>query len=200
MTKNRWVDYYARRASEEKWLARSVYKLQEIDKKWKLIRSGDKLLDLGCYPGSWSQYGLKKVGPKGEVVGIDLNLPERLSAPNFRLIKADVLNIDIEWLTREVGPRDLVMSDLAPQTTGITSTDTSRSMSLATSAFEIALALLRTKGHFVCKFFEGEDLKAFRTKAKGHFHQVRLFRPQATRKRSREVYLVGVNFVKPLIG
>jgi 23S rRNA (uridine2552-2'-O)-methyltransferase len=200
MTKNRWDDYYARRASEEKWLARSVYKLQEIDKKWKLIRSGDKLLDLGCYPGSWSQYGLKKVGPKGEVVGIDLNLPERLSAPNFRFIKADVLNIDIEWLTREVEPRDLVMSDLAPQTTGITSTDTSRSMSLASSAFEIALALLRTKGHFVCKFFEGEDLKAFRTKSKGHFHQVRLFRPQATRKRSREVYLVGVDFVKPLIG
>jgi 23S rRNA (uridine2552-2'-O)-methyltransferase len=200
MTKNRWDDYYARRASEEKWLARSVYKLQEIDKKWKLIRSGDKLLDLGCYPGSWSQYGLKKVGPKGEVVGIDLNLPERLFAPNFRFIKADVLNIDIEWLTREVEPRDLVMSDLAPQTTGITSTDTSRSMSLATSAFEIALALLRTKGHFVCKFFEGEELKAFRTKAKGHFDQVRLFRPQATRKRSREVYLVGVDFVKPLIG
>jgi 23S rRNA (uridine2552-2'-O)-methyltransferase len=200
MTKNRWDDYYARRASEEKWLARSVYKLQEIDKKWKLIRSGDKLLDLGCYPGSWSQYGLKKVGPKGEVVGIDLNLPERLSAPNFRFIKADVLNIDIEWLTREVEPRDLVMSDLAPQTTGITSTDTSRSMSLATSAFEIALALLRTKGHFVCKFFEGEELKAFRTKAKGHFDQVRHFRPQATRKRSREVYLVGVDFVKPLIG
>ena len=200
MTKNRWDDYYARRASEEKWLARSVYKLQEIDKKWKLIRSGDKVLDLGCYPGSWSQYGLKKVGPKGEVVGIDLNLPERLSAPNFRFIKADVLNIGIEWLTREVGPRDLVMSDLAPQTTGITSTDTSRSMSLATRAFEITLALLRTKGHFVCKFFEGEDLKAFRTKAKGHFYQVRLFRPQATRKRSREVYLVGVDFVKPLIG
>ena len=83
MKESKWDDHYARRARSEKWLARSVYKLQEIDKKFKLIHRGDKLLDLGCYPGSWSQYGIKKVGPKGEVIGIDLTRADRLLSPNL---------------------------------------------------------------------------------------------------------------------
>ena len=194
MKRNRWDDYYARRARDEKWLARSIYKLQEIDIKFKLINKGDRLLDLGCYPGSWSQYGLKKVGPKGEVAGNDLVRPDRLLSPNFRFIKGDVISLDIEWLVREVGPRDVVMSDLAPQTTGIRSTDASRSISLSRRAAEIALSVLKKNGNFVCKILEGEDLKAFQTEISGHFRQVRLFRPKATRKRSSEVYLVGLSF------
>jgi len=124
MKGNRWEDHYARRARKEKWLARSVYKLQEIDNRFKLIREGNGLLDLGCYPGSWSQFGIKKVGPKGHVVGIDLTRPDRLSSPNFKFIQADVLTLSIEWLGREMRPRDMVMSDLAPQTTGIQAADT----------------------------------------------------------------------------
>ena len=196
MEKNRWDDHYARRARYEKWHARSVYKLQEIDKKFRLIRKGDRLLDLGCYPGSWSQYGIKTVGPRGEVVGIDLTRTDRLSFPNFKLIKGDVLSLDLDRLVREVGPRDAVMSDLAPQTTGIKLTDESRSMSLAKRAAEIALVLLKKKGHFVCKVFEGEDLKPFRTEISAYFRQMRLFRPKAVRKGSREVYLVGLEFVE----
>ena len=196
MTKNRWDDYYARRASDEKWLARSVYKLQEIDKKCGLIRREDQLLDLGCYPGSWSQYGLKKVGPPGEIIGIDLNRPDRLSFPNFRFMQADVLTLDIEWLTKEVSPRDVVMSDLSPQITGIRSTDTSRSMALARRAIEIARALLKRKGHFLCKVLEGEDLKPFRSEVSEHFRRIQLFRPKATRKRSSEIYIVGLEFVE----
>lgn len=195
MKANRWEDHYARQARDEKWLARSVYKLQEIDKKYKLIRKGDLLIDLGCYPGSWSQYGIKAVGSEGEVVGIDLTLPERLSSPNFRFIEHDILTMDTEWLIREVGPRDVVISDLAPQTTGIRVTDASRSMSLARRALGIALVLLKKKGHFVCKAFEGEDLKAFRSKMSTHFSKTQIFRPRATRKRSREVYLVGLRLV-----
>lgn len=196
MTKNMWDDYYARRASDEKWLARSVYKLQEIDKKCGLIRRGDQLLDLGCYPGSWSQYGLKKVGPPGEIIGIDLNRPYRPLSANFKFIQTDVLTLDIEWLIKEVGPRDAVMSDLAPQTTGIRSTDTSRSMALARRAIEIARALLKRKGHFLCKVLEGEDLKPFRSAVSEHFRRIRLFRPKATRKRSSEIYIVGLEFVE----
>ena len=196
MKANRWDDHYARQARDEKWLARSVFKLQEIDKKYKLIRKGDLLLDLGCYPGSWSQYGIKKVGSEGEVVGIDLTLPERLSSPNFRFIEHDILTIDTEWLTREVGPRNVVISDLAPQTTGIRGTDESRSMSLARRALDIALVLLKKKKHFVCKVFEGEDLKAFRSEMSTHFRKTQTFRPRATRKRSREIYLVGLELVK----
>ena len=196
MSGNRWDDYYARQARKEKWLARSVYKLQEIDKKYKLIRKGDRLLDLGCYPGSWSQYGIRKVGPQGELVGIDLTLPDRLSSPNFRFIQGDVLTIQIEWLAREISPRDLVMSDLAPQTTGIRLTDVSRSMSLSKRAAEIACALLKEKGHFVCKVFEGEDLISFRSEISTYFRQIRVIRPKAIRKGSKEIYLVGLEFVK----
>ena len=196
MKGKRWDDHYTRRAKEEKWLARSVYKLIEIDRKFGLIRKGDRLLDLGCYPGSWSQYGIQKVGPKGELVGIDLTRPDRLSSPNFKFVQADVLTLDIELLGREAGSKDVILSDLAPQTTGIQSTDISNSMSLAKRAYDIALALLKKKGHFVCKAFEGEDLKPFRSEVSTRFSQVRLFRPNATRKGSREIYIIGLNMQK----
>ena len=192
MKGKRWDDHYARRAKEEKWLARSVYKLIEIDRKFGLIGKGDRLLDLGCYPGSWSQYGIQKVGPKGEVLGIDLTRPDRLSSPNFKFIQANVLTLDIELLGLKAGSRDVILSDLAPQTTGIQSTDISNSMSLAKRAYDITLALLKKKGHFVCKVFEGEDLKPFRSEVSTRFNQVRLFRPKATRKGSREIYIIGL--------
>ncbi len=188
----KWEDYYTRRARDEKWLARSVYKLQEIDKRFKLIRTRSRLLDLGAYPGSWSQYSLKKVGPKGEVVGIDLQVPGRISAPNFRFIKEDVLTLNVAWLHQQIGDRDVVLSDLAPKTTGIPVADISRSVALAERALEIALAVLRVQGYFLCKIFEGEDLKTFRTDLSRAFKQVRAVRPQAVRKRSREVYLLGL--------
>jgi 23S rRNA (uridine2552-2'-O)-methyltransferase len=196
MKGNRWDDTYARQARKEKWLARSVYKLQEIDKKYKLIRKGDRLLDLGCYPGSWSQYGIRKIGPKGELVGIDLNFPDCLSYPNFRFIHGDVLTIQIEWLVREISPRNLVMSDLAPQTTGTRLTDVSRSMLLSKRAAEVAYALLKEKGHFVCKVFEGEDMVSFRSEISKYFRQIRAIRPKATRKGSKEIYLIGLEFIK----
>ena len=131
MKENKWDDHYARRARDENWLARSVYKLEEIDKKFRLIQKGNQLLDLGCYPGSWSQYGLKKVGPEGKVTGIDLSRPDRLSFSNFGFIQEDVFALDEESLARRIGLMDVVMSDLAPQTTGIKLTDVSRSMALA---------------------------------------------------------------------
>jgi 23S rRNA (uridine2552-2'-O)-methyltransferase len=194
--RNKWEDHYTRRARDEKWVARSVYKLEEIDRRFKLIGRGHRLLDLGCYPGSWSQYSLEKVGPRGEVIGVDLREPERFSAPNFRFIKADVLILDIEWLAREIGFRDTVISDLAPQTTGIKVADTSRSMELAKTALEISLALLKEKGHFLCKVFEGEDLKPLRNEVKNRFDQMRLIRPSAVRKGSKEIYLLGFGLVK----
>ncbi|HIJ58799.1 MAG TPA: RlmE family RNA methyltransferase [Deltaproteobacteria bacterium] len=195
MKQNRWEDHYTRRAKKEKWLARSVYKLQEIDNKFKLIQKGSRLLDLGCYPGSWTQYALKKVGNQGEVVGIDLTKPDQLLMDGFRFIQADVMSLESQWLTREISPRDVVVSDLAPSTTGISATDTSRSITLARKALEIACTLLKRNGSFVCKILEGEDIKGFKAEVSGNFRQVRLFRPKATRKRSREVYLVGQSWM-----
>jgi len=200
MKGNRWEDHYARRAREEKWFARSVYKLQEIDRRFKLIKKGDRLLDLGCFPGSWSQYGLKRAGTQGEVVGIDLVRPDRLFAENFRFIQADVFTLDPARLGREWGVFDVVMSDLAPKTTGIKGTDASRSMELALQARNLALAVLKRGGRFVCKIFEGEDVKPFRAEVSDHFEATRLLRPEATRKGSREVYLVGLGQVKEARG
>lgn len=185
-------DHYARRARDEKWLARSVYKLQEIDKRFRLIRRGGRILDLGAYPGSWSQYCISRVGATGEVVGIDLQEPDRVSAPNFRFIRADILTLDIEWLAREIGPRDAVISDLAPRTTGVHLVDTTRSIALAKRARDVALAVLKMRGHFLCKIFEGEELRAFRKETSPHFTQIRVLRPSAVRKGSREVYLLSL--------
>ena len=190
---NTWEDHYTRRAREERWLARSVYKLEEIDRKGHLIRAGDRVLDLGCYPGSWSQYSALKVGPRGEVVGVDLKRPDRFSSPRFRFIEADVLSLEVAWLREQVGTRDLVISDLAPATSGIPVTDTSRSIELARHSLEIALAVLKKGGHFLCKVFEGPDVKAFRTELAEHFARVQAHRPSAVRKASREIYLLALN-------
>ena len=192
----RWEDSYTRRARKEKWLARSVYKLMEMDKRYKIIHRGDRLLDLGCTPGSWSQYAIKRVGPQGEVVGIDLKRPDHLLASNFRFIEADIFTIENEWLLSKIGLRDAVISDLAPRTTGIHVADTSRSMELAESALKIAIAVLKERGHFICKVFAGEDLATYRDVLSGYFGQVRSFRPAAVRKGSRETYLLGLKFKK----
>jgi 23S rRNA (uridine2552-2'-O)-methyltransferase len=108
--------------------------------------------------------------------------------------------LETGWLAREVGETDAVISDLAPNTTGVSLVDTSQSLALAEKSLEIALAVLKERGHFLCKVFEGEDFKAFRDRAAGSFYQIRLVRPTAVRKRSREVYLLGLELVKKLIG
>lgn len=192
---NKWADHYTSRAKNEKWLARSIYKLEEIDKKNRIIRKNDHVLDLGCYPGSWSQYSLKKVGPSGEVVGIDLKKPDLLSASNFKYIEADILSLDIQWLKKEIGHRNVVLSDMAPKTTGIRISDTAQSLALAERALEIAIVTLQKNGHFVCKVFEGEGFKTFRNQTSKHFNQTKIIRPSAVRKSSREVFFLGLTFI-----
>ena len=187
-----WEDHYTRRARSEKWLARSVYKLEEIDKKFKLIRHGHRVLDLGCSPGSWSQYCLKKIGPQGHVAGVDFEGPAPLSAPNFRFIEGDVLELAPKWLAKEIGPRDLVISDMAPRTAGIKVADTSRSLELGNRALEIALIVLKKEGHLLCKVFQGEDQETFKKKFGHYFDQMRFIRPSAVRKKSKEIYLLGL--------
>ena len=188
-----WNDHYARRARSEKWLARSVYKLEEIDRKVRLIPPGARILDLGCTPGSWSQYALRKTGPRGHVVGVDLAVPERLSAPSFQFIRGDVREIDPKRLLEEAGPRDLVISDLAPKTTGVKSADASRSAELVRAALGIARVLLRPGGGFLCKVFEGEEVQDLRQELSQAFTKVRSIRPKAVRKGSREIYLLAEN-------
>jgi 23S rRNA (uridine2552-2'-O)-methyltransferase len=193
---NRWEDHYARRARKEKRLARSVYKLEDIDRKYCLFSRGQRVLDLGCYPGSWSRYSLDRVGPKGEVIGMDLRAPKGLRAKNFHFLKVDVLQLDKEVLALELGPIDVVISDLAPQTTGVKIVDNYRSMELAQKALNMATVMLKRGGHFLCKIFEGEDQKIFKDEFSQYFNQTRSLRPSAVRKGSREMYLLGIKFTK----
>ena len=160
------------------------------------VQEGMIVLEPGCGMGYFSLPLARMVGPKGRVVGIDVVRPDRLSASNFKFIQGDVLTTEVEGLFREIGPRDVVMSDLAPQTTGIRLADESRSILLARKAVEIAVGILKKRGDFVCKVFEGEDLRVFRAEASAHFRQMRSFRPKAVRKGSREVYLVGLGLVE----
>lgn len=194
MKDNQWEDHYTRLARKEHWRARSVYKLQEINQRFRVFRQARAILDLGCYPGSWSQYALKEVGPGGTVLGIDLTAPEKFPDRNFRFIQADVLGLDPEALREKAGLLDVVMSDLAPRTTGIKEVDAARSMDLVRKASEIASRMLFPGGHFICKVFEGEDFRDFRAEVAGRYTEVRVFRTGATRKKSREIYLIAKGF------
>jgi 23S rRNA (uridine2552-2'-O)-methyltransferase len=126
------------------------------------------------------------------VIGVDLLEDVPIRAPNFRYIQRDVLILEPSRLLDEIAPRDVVLSDLAPQTTGIRITDESRSVELARRALSVASALGKQGGYFLCKVFEGQALAGFKREVSRTFHQVRIARPSAIRKRSREIYLVGL--------
>ncbi len=192
--KNPWADHYTRKAKEEGFAARSVYKLREAQEKYRLLRRGDKVLDLGCAPGAWSQYALRVVGPEGLVLGLDLQ-PVKLSAPNFVFLQKDVFEVQPEELKALVPEGfNVVLSDLAPKTTGDRSGDHFRSLHLARRALELALALLVPRGHFMVKVFEGEKFPAFRQEVALHFQKIKLFRPKSTRSSSREIFILGMFF------
>lgn len=193
MKKSAWNDHYTRRARQERWLARSVYKLQEIDRKSNVIHKGDRVLDLGSYPGSWSQYGIQAVGPKGKVVGVDLREVRHIPSSNFLFIRDDVLTLDPVRLKARIGLLDVVLSDLSPKTTGIKDRDKAQSLLLAKRAFEIALVLLKKKGRLVCKVFEGEEVDDFKSQVRCCFRITRSIRPSAVRKGSKEVYVIGLD-------
>ena len=192
---NRWEDHYSRRAKKEQFPARSVYKLKEIQRKYKIIKKGDRILDLGCFPGSWLLYAADLTGEKGEIVGIDLKpLSKSVLSKvpsNVRIYTGDVLSIDDE-LIRSVGKDfNIVMSDMAPDTTGNKNVDAARSFNLCQAALRIAKDLLVDGGSFICKIFQGEDFKEFIDSIKLSFNKHKIFKPQSSRKLSKEIYVIG---------
>lgn len=189
-------DYFFKKAKAENYAARSIFKLQEIDERFKLFKSGYKVLDLGAAPGSWSQYASEKVGKQGRVLGIDLQ-PIKITLQNAYFVAADLRDLNLENTFVESSlqpPFDIVMSDMAPKTTGIRITDQTRSVELCNLALEVAEKFLRAKGHFVCKLFHSEDFEAFRKSLKARFERVELLRPKSTRKESKEIFLIGIQF------
>jgi len=186
--RNKWEDHYSRRAKKERFPARSIYKLQEIQKKYNLIRKGGKVLDLGCSPGSWLMYAANLTGDAGRVVGIDLK-PVSVQVPSHvRTYVGDILSMD-DAIGKDF---NVVLSDMAPATTGIKSVDAARSFHLCQAALSIAQNVLKPGGSFVCKIFQGEDFKEFSDAVKANFQTQKTFKPESSRKASKEIYIIGL--------
>lgn len=182
-------DHFFHKAKKEGYVARSAFKLEELQTKFKLFKRGNFVLDLGCAPGSWSQVALKLIGPEGQLIGIDLS-PTKITAANARFIEADILKFPLDQLG---GPFDLVISDMAPKTTGIRIRDQALSEELCQMAIHVADQHLRSGGHLVMKIFDGPDAEKLAKSLNSKFQKVARYRPEAVRKGSFEFYIVGLN-------
>ena len=189
-------DYYFKKAKQDNYPARSVYKLQEMDKAHKLLRPGQKVLDLGACPGSWTLYAAEQVGAAGRVLGIDLNMPDTVFPEHVVFLQEDIFSRSPEFLEhlQSLAPFDVVMSDMAPKTTGVKFTDQARSLELCERARDVAARRLKTGGGFVAKIFEGPDAKGFQDSLKELFEKVRVFKPKSSRAESKEIFIVGQGF------
>jgi 23S rRNA (uridine2552-2'-O)-methyltransferase len=193
----RWLrrqlnDLYVQAAQREGWRSRAAFKLIELDERYHLIRKGALVLDLGAAPGGWTQVALKRGAAR--VVGIDLLPIEPIAGA--ALIQGDVTDParEQEALALLGGKPDLVLSDMAPNTTGHTGTDHIRIMALAELALEIAEPVLAEGGGFVCKLFQGGAERAMLDRLKRNFRMVRHAKPPASRKESSELYVVATGF------
>ncbi|MBN21357.1 MAG: 50S rRNA methyltransferase [Bdellovibrionaceae bacterium] len=187
-------DYYFKQAKKQHYLARSIFKLEEIHKKNRFFSKGDQVLDLGAAPGSWSQYACEQVGSNGKVLGIDLK-SIKLTLPNAKFIQGDILQLDVEPLVTEYGFNplfDVVMSDMAPKTTGVKATDQARSAELCMMALKQADLFLKKNGNFVCKFFQSDEFQEFRSEMKKRFKKIDFLKPKSTRKQSTEIFIIGL--------
>ena len=188
-------DAYYHEAKSRGFVARSALKLEELDRKHHLYRKGMKILDLGCAPGSWLQYASRKVGPEGKLLGIDLE-PVRVSEKNVKTIVGDLLefkpeNEDLSTIL----PVDLIQSDAMTKTTGIPDSDCARSLSLVEYGLWLAeRGVLAPDGTFIAKVFEGPGFTPFYVAFKRKFRKCSVNKPEAIRKGSREIYIVGQGF------
>lgn len=187
-------DHYFRKAKDAGLRARSAFKIEEIARRFGVVRRGGRVLDLGAAPGGFLQILAELVGPAGLVVGVDIVPIRPLGKPQVKTAVLDVLAEDFDARLSELleGELDAVVSDMAPKTTGIRATDEARSLRLARKALEIARARGKRGSHFIAKLFMGGELQEFREEVRQAYEEVKIVRPEATRGASVEVYLVGL--------
>jgi 23S rRNA (uridine2552-2'-O)-methyltransferase len=189
-------DRYFRQAKREGRLARSVYKLEELDRRERLFRPGDKVLDLGSSPGSWLEYILEAVGPQGAACAVDIKPVHKKFKGKVAFLLRDARELSgDEFAIQAPNGFDVLVSDMAPNTSGIRIVDQSRSLDLCRAAFTLARRLIRKGGNFVCKTFCGPETEAFRSEVLRHFRVVRFRKPSACREESMEAYVVGLGFL-----
>jgi len=193
----KYRDHYFQRAKRENYPARSVYKLQELDKRFGIFKPGQIVLDLGAAPGSWTLWAAKKVGERGFVLAADLQATETGFPSNVAFHQEDVYErseaFETELAAR--GPFNIVMSDMAPKTTGHKGTDQARSILLCEEALLVACMTLVKGGHFVVKVFQGPDEQAYRESLRTYFSKVKTFKPKSSRAESKEMFVVGLSFL-----
>ena len=191
-------DYYFKKAKAEKFLARSVYKLEEIDQRFKILRKQDQVLDLGYYPGSWIQYTSRVIGSQGQILGVDLQeVNKELAAlKNVKVIQEDVFNLTEEQVRPLVKrfPVDVVLSDMAPKTSGIRSVDQDRSLELVQKIFALLPQFLKKSGNIVIKVFAGQDAQDYLREQKKQFADWHYLRPASTRSCSKEFFVIGKGY------
>ena len=185
-------DYYAKVAQKEGYLARSAYKLKEILSEFDIMRKGSRVLDIGASPGSWLQVASEKVGKGGLVVGVDIS-DIQAKAKNVISLKHDIFANDTERSIARHGLYDAVISDAAPNTSGIKDKDQALSYELVERSIELSEKYLKQGGCFVGKIFQGPDTRQLVARARKIFAKVYLTKPKASRDRSFEEYIIGIN-------
>jgi 23S rRNA (uridine2552-2'-O)-methyltransferase len=193
----RQTDHYTRKAKEQGFAARSVFKLDEINSKHRIFKSGQRVLDLGCAPGSWLKYMAQKVGQRGYAVGIDRTEVSPM-APNVSTLTGDIYETDADvFFDLAGGLFDVITSDMAPDTCGNRFVDHVRSVELCRRALDLTNTLLMQNGTFVCKVFEGEDLVSLVDDMRQVFSAVKRVKPKSTRSESVELFLIGLDKRNP---
>ncbi|TET65593.1 RlmE family RNA methyltransferase [Candidatus Bathyarchaeota archaeon] len=196
--RERKKDYYYRKAKEEKYRSRAAYKLLQAVKKYSFIKTGNVVVDLGAAPGSWIQVIRKIVGNEGFVLGVDLRPIEFFSQRNVQTIIGDVTEEEMPQQILDLLPRkaDAVISDAAPNISGIWEVDHARQIDLAQQALRIALKTLKPSGNFFVKLFQGDMLNGFIETLKQHFEIVKIVKPKASRARSSEIFILGMHIAQ----
>jgi 23S rRNA (uridine2552-2'-O)-methyltransferase len=190
------ADAHTRRAKAQGFPARSVFKLEEIDRRVKLLHKGQRVIDLGAAPGSWSLYAAGRVGPSGSVYAIDIQEITQAFPPHVEVLLGDALSLESEVLAKHA-PYDVVLSDMAPSTSGSKVRDQAQSFELFMKAVEVAKAFGKPGSHFVGKIFMSGDFQEARKAVGAAYERSQVIRPDATRSQSSEVFVVGLGLKRP---
>jgi 23S rRNA (uridine2552-2'-O)-methyltransferase len=191
MAKKKWSDSWTKKAKEQGYAARSVFKLEELETRFSPLRGMKRIVDLGCAPGSWTHFVMRR-NPKAQIIGIDI---KEVSSYPGSFVQANIEDVDFQEIKDALGGTvDMVLSDMAPNTTGNRLADHVRQLELADKALDFAVSILRPGGRFVVKVFDGEDIQNYFLRIKKHFSTVKRLRPKATRNSSVEFFMLGLDF------
>jgi 23S rRNA (uridine2552-2'-O)-methyltransferase len=186
------ADKFTQKAKEAGFKARSVFKLEEVQRRFRVFHQGQRIVDLGCFPGSWTQYALQQTGRNGRVVGVDLKAP---ALPSGVFLARSVYEVSADELEEALGGKaHVVLSDMAPNTTGVAFSDHVTQIELVRRALSLACALLLPGGTFLTKVFDGEEVPQLQAELRERFDKLRRVRPEAVRQNSREFFVLATGF------